>query len=212
MKEHFSVAGTTCWFCGHPAGHGPRQGIRKLVGDTQFWACASCHHAEAGHEAELRDADVEGMKLCLAGGVWEAKYWTSAGFIGQVQEMKGYNPKFLDALKALPYVDEQAQETQTRQKAALVDYRKNYREGRKEQLYQQYHAGGGKERMAALYQAKHAGEEKKPRKARVVKVLTPEELEIKRLKACEYSRQWYLARKGGGAELPPEFNQQGAGI
>ncbi len=206
MKEHFSVAGTTCWFCGHPAGSGNR--VRKALGETIYLACRDCHHAPAGEEVERRDADVEGMKEVLEGREYVPEYFTRGNFDARVEEFRGWAPEFLDALKSREYEDALARPTQVRLEVAAKEYAKNYREGRKAVLHQQYHEGGGKERAAARYR-----EVKDAQPEKVKKVLTGEEREAKRLAACEYSKEWYKRKKAAEAvEIMDSFNQEGTGI
>lgn len=207
MKEHFSCSGTTCWFCGHPAGAGNR--MRKLGGAVLYMACKDCHHAPAGEEASRRDADVEGLKTMLAGGTHAPQYFTQGNFASRVAEFRGYAPEFLDALKAKPYADAFAKDTQARVEVAETEYRKNYREGRKEQLYKQYHEGGGKERAAERYRERKGGGDPKPPKAPP----TLEEIEARKAKARAYSKDWYRRKvKGPAILVSTEFNNEGSGI
>jgi len=208
MKEHFSVAGTTCWFCGHPAGDGNK--ARKMLGDVAYLACRDCHHAPRGEETSRRDADVEGIKQVLAGGIHVPGYFTKGSFNARVAEFQGYDLHFIDSLKAKEYSDPFAKLTQGRLEAQGVEYRKAYREERKEQIYRQYHEGGGRERAAAIYQARKVSLPPK-----VQKILPPEELEVKRLRANEYAKEWYQRKKAAQAVMivtSTEFNQQGDGI
>ena len=92
---------------------------------------------------------------------------------------------------------------------AEIEYRKNYREGRKEQLYKQYHEGGGRERAAERYRERKGGGDSKPPKAPP----TLEEIEARKAKARAYSKEWYQRKTKGLAILvPTEFNNEGSGI
>lgn len=217
MKEHFSVAGTTCWFCGHEAGAGGR--ARKVVGEMSYLACRNCHHAPAGEERERRDADVEGLRKVLEGGSWVPGYWTQGGFALLVEQWKGQDPQWLRELKVKEYQDEFAAETFARQQRERREYDRNYYLKRREEQAQfylkvgneqakvryelmreerrrAYREDGGRERAAAAYLERKALEPPKP--TRVKRVLTEEEREAKRLAACAYAKEWYQRKKERG--------------
>lgn len=209
MKEHYSVAGTVCWFCGHTAG--PGNWIRKLSGVLLYRACKDCHHAPSGQETQLRNADVEGMKNVLAGGEWTAGYWTQKAFDARVEEMRGYDPKFLDALKAKEYDDPFAQPTAERVTQAHKEYAKSYKLARKEQMKEQYDSGGGREIAHARYQ-----DVKEQKRLAYAEGGGREAARARYLNGGgkEYARAYYEKQKAKRAVMEPkqEFNQHGAGI
>jgi len=178
--------------------------MRKTLADVIYLACKDCHHAPVGEEATRRDADVEGLKQMLDGQAYSPVYFTQGAFAMKLSEFKGYDPKFLDALKSIPYVDLFAEPTQVRVEKAAAEYHKHYREARKEQLHTQYHQGGGKERAAALYQ-----ERKALLPPKIQRTPTEEELEAKRLAACEYSKLWYQRKKAAKAAVQDNSTLKG---
>ena len=154
MKEHFSVGGTTCWFCGWPAGYGQR--VRKLVDEVLYLACRDCHHTPTGEEVSRRAADVAGLAARLRGEAYQAQYWTQGQFELMVREWSGQNPQWLERLLAKPYEDSFAGDTHARQAAERKEYAKSYNKGRSTQLRDQYAKGGGRERAAERYQERKA--------------------------------------------------------
>lgn len=221
MKEHFSVAGTTCWFCGHEAGAKNR--AKKMIGEVQYLACRDCHHAPAGEERQWRDADVDGLAMVLSGGSWASRYWTQGRFARLVEEWRDQDVTWLHRLKSKDYADDFAEATFARQARERREYAKNYAAKRREEQaafylktgneqakaryelvrearLRAYHEEGGKERAAAAYQARKAA---LPPRAEPL-APTAEELEARRLRACAYAKEWYQRKKAAKAAAKGE--------
>lgn len=208
MKDHFSTAGTTCWFCGHPAA----ETVLKLMDDVRYRCCRNCHHAQGTLEEiqALRDADVEGMKVVLQGGLWRAGYWTQGGLLAQAAEFKGYSLARLDALKTKPYEDAFALETFERLKARRKEYHAVQKDVQREKLKDFYATPEGKERAKARYALEREAKLKRYHEEGGKAAARDRYLNGG---GKEYAKAYYEKKKAARlAADKPDFNNQGSGI
>ncbi len=80
-----------------------------------------------------RNRDVEALKRAITGGPqeWDYNYWTPQAIRRMIEEYEGYDPRFLDRLKAKDWQDAEAAATQERDREARNAYNKARRERRK---------------------------------------------------------------------------------
>lgn len=170
---HFSMSGTTCWYCGHPAGGEERTTRVELQGEgakrrsETYRSCRNCRHASGDREAvrAARNTDVEGMKALLRGEPYKAVYWTQGKLEQLAQDMRGWGVSALNKLNWKEYADNEAVATQTRTEANRKAYDKTYNKTRKAERKEFYNKAGGKEKAAELY---HQGGGKEAAKLRYV--------------------------------------------
>lgn len=185
MANHTSFYGTTCWFCGWPAGAAEK--TTRLDGGAICRSCRNCRHA-AGTREEVRatrDADVEGAKALMRGEAYTACYWTQAKLEEIARNQTGLPPDNLDVLKAKEYADPFAGATQARVEENKKEYARKYSAAMKEERKKFYAANGGKEAAAKLY-AEGGGKEAAARR-------------YAEGGGKEYAREYYLKKKAAKA-------------
>lgn len=156
---HFSMHGTTCWYCGHSAGGEDRTTRTEFQGEgakrtsETYRSCRNCRHASGGREAvrAARNADVEGIKAILRGESYRAVYWTQGKLEQLAQDMQGWSVSALNELCWKEYADREAEATQARAEANRKSYDKAYNKTRKAERKEFYNESGGKEKAAELY-------------------------------------------------------------
>lgn len=169
LKDHWSMAGGTCWVCGHSALHTNRR--KKLFGEEWFRVCAMCAETKGTPEQirVLRDAGLERLINLKPGESWERGYWEWEKPLRLYEEWKEVTGEARQGLRewlSKPYADEFAKVTAERLTEAHREYRRDYAKTRKEQMkenYQnggkeaareRYENGGGREYAKAYYQKK----------------------------------------------------------